>query len=56
MKNIHEKITMYFSSIGHHIIGYIAKFEAKIPLVYGEIKKGEISVGVDWTNQNSLVK
>ena len=39
MKNIHEKITMYFSSIGHHIIGYIAKFEAKTPLVYGEIKK-----------------
>jgi hypothetical protein len=39
MKNIHEKIIMYFSSIGHHIISYIAKFEVKIPLVRGEIKK-----------------
>jgi hypothetical protein len=25
MKNIHEKIIIYFSSIGHHIISYIAK-------------------------------
>ena len=48
MKNIHEKIIMYFSSIGHHIISYIAQFEVEIPLVCGEIKrKRKISVGVD---------
>ena len=39
MKNIHEKIIMYFSSIGHHIISYFAKCEVEIPLVRGEIKK-----------------
>ena len=44
MKNIHETIIMHFSSIGHHIISYIAKFEIKIPLVRGEIKR-EMSVG-----------
>jgi len=39
MKNINVKIIMYFSSIGHHIISYIAQFEVEIPLVCGEIKK-----------------
>ena len=49
MKNIHETIIMYFSSIGHHIISYVAKFEVKIPLVRVEIKKRNLS-WVDWTN------
>jgi len=41
MKTFMKKIIMYFSSIGHHIISYIAKFEVKVPLVCGEIKKKE---------------
>jgi len=41
---LHEKIIMYFSSIGHHIISYIAKFEVKIPLVRRE-KKRNLSRG-----------
>jgi len=32
MKNIHEKNIMYFSSIRHHIVSYIAKFEVKFHL------------------------
>ena len=44
MKNIHEKIIMYFSSIGHHIISYSAKFKVQIPFISGEIKK-EILLG-----------
>ena len=39
MSNNHEKFILYFSSIGHHIISYIAQFEVEIPLVCGEIKK-----------------
>jgi hypothetical protein len=43
MKNIHEKIIIYFSSIRHHIISYISRFKVfikvQIPLVSGEIKK-----------------
>jgi len=42
MKSIHKKIIMHFSSIGHHIINHVAKFEVKNPLSRGEIKK-EIS-------------
>ena len=38
------KIIMYFSSIGHRIISYIAKFEVKIPLVRRE-KKRNLSRG-----------
>jgi hypothetical protein len=34
-----KKIIMYFSSIGHHIMIHIAKFEVKFSLVHGEIKK-----------------
>ena len=45
---LHEKIIMYFSSIGHHIISYIQNLKLKFHL-YAE-KKREISVGVDWTN------
>jgi hypothetical protein len=40
-----KKIIIYFSSFGHHIISYIAKFKVQIPLVSGEIKKREISLG-----------
>jgi hypothetical protein len=36
---------MYFSSIGHHIISYIAKFKVQIPLVSGEIKKRNLIRG-----------
>jgi hypothetical protein len=43
MNSNNKKFIMYFSSIGHHIISPSAKFE--IPLVRGEIKKKEISVG-----------
>jgi hypothetical protein len=39
IKNIHEKIIMYFSSIGQNIVSYIAKFQVQIPLVCGEIKE-----------------
>jgi hypothetical protein len=45
IKNIHEKIIIYFSSVGHHIISYIAKFEVQIPLVCGEIKERNLSRG-----------
>ena len=34
---------IYFSSIGNHIISYIAKFEVKIPLVRREIKNRNLS-------------
>ena len=49
MKNIREKESNVFSNIGHHIINYFAKFEAKIPLVRGEIKTKNLS-RVDRTN------
>ena len=39
MKSNYKKIIMYFSSIGHHTISHLAKFEVKVPLVRGEIKK-----------------
>jgi hypothetical protein len=45
MKNIHKKIIIYFSSIGHHIITYIAKVKVQIPLVSGEIKKRNLIRG-----------
>ena len=47
MKNIHEKVIMYFTSIWHHIISYIAKLEVHL---YMEKQKRGILVGVDWTN------
>jgi hypothetical protein len=45
MKNIYKKIIMYFSSIGYHIISYIADFKVQIPLVSGEIKKRNLIRG-----------
>jgi hypothetical protein len=45
MKINHQKFIMHFSSIGHHIVGHIAKFEVKIPFVRGEIKKRNFSRG-----------
>jgi hypothetical protein len=36
---------MYFSSIEHHIISYIAKFKVQTPLVSGEIKRRNIIIG-----------
>ena len=54
MKCKHQKIIMYFSGIGHHIICQGAKFDVEIPLVHGEIKKMKSQCGVDWTNLNIL--
>ena len=43
MKIIHKKFIMYFFlAWGHHIISHGAKFEVKIPLLCGEIKKRNI--------------
>jgi hypothetical protein len=40
-----KKTIIYFSSIGYHIISYIAKFKVQIPLVSGEIKKKNLIRG-----------
>ena len=56
MKSIRGKFITYISSIGHHIISHISKFEVKILLVLWRNEKREISVRVDWTNGNSLGK
>jgi hypothetical protein len=59
-KNIHKKIIMYFSSVGHHIISYIAKFEVQISLVRGKIKERNLSrgwigpIGIVWESKFSL--
>ena len=37
---------MYFSSIGHHIISHLVKFEIQILLVRGGMKRRNLSWGL----------